>query len=155
TETSLAAAAAEKCFKEIAETRSAEFEFHATVAGSITLESSPSSPPVPAWRRLKSTRLIPIRAQLVVLLPLLRIAQDFLCLVDLLEFLLGGRFVLRHIRMIFAREFPEGAPDLVVARTLRNTQRLVIVSELHSHAPPSFCAAADLRNYEHVYEKIA
>src|SRR5205823_14805303 len=135
----------EKNFKEITETRSARFQFPATFARSITFESSPPPPPVPARRRLKSTRLIPIRAQLVVLLPLLRIAQDFICLVDLLEFLLGGRFVRRHIRMIFAREFPEGAPDLVVARTLRNTQRLVIIPELDSHSPPSFCAGATVR----------
>jgi len=61
----------------------------------------------------------------------------------LLELFLGGRFVLRDIGMILARELAEGAPDLIVARRLRDTERLVVISELHRHFASNLVPPAD------------
>src|SRR5207248_8794361 len=99
--------AAEKCFEEIAEASAAEFEFNAAVA--TRLIKSAAGLTAPLRRRLKSTGLVPIRAELIVFLTLLRIAQDFVSLIDLLKFFFGGLFVFRDVGMIFARQFPERA----------------------------------------------
>jgi len=72
-----ASAAAEKRFEEIAESRTAELELHAATIAAVLIKSASGSSlraTSPVRRRLKSARLVPIRAELVVFLPLLRIA---------------------------------------------------------------------------------
>src|SRR5258708_5195552 len=69
-----AAAAAEKRFKEIAEPRSAEFKFNSAVPAAPLIKSPAGLLRSPLRRRLKSARLVPIGAQLVVFLSLFRIA---------------------------------------------------------------------------------
>jgi hypothetical protein len=50
------------------------------------------------------------------LLPLDGIAQNLVCLVDLLELLLTQFFILGDVRMIFTGELAEGLLNLVIAR---------------------------------------
>ncbi len=93
--------------EEIAESRAAEMKFD------TTLPKTPWKSLVraaTARRRLKST-LLPVGAISVILFPLFRIAQDFIGLIDFLKFLLRRLLVLRRIRMVLARKFPEGALD--------------------------------------------
>src|SRR5438309_2207143 len=93
------ATAAEKLFEEIAEAGPAEFELHATAipatrAPSLKSATRLTTARAPARRWLEpAARVIPIRAELIVFLPLLRIAQDFVGFVDLLKFFLGDLFI--------------------------------------------------------------
>ena len=118
----LAASAAEKRLEEIAEPGAAEFEFNAAaVPPGVTAESPARSAPSPIRRRLKSARLIPVRAELIVPVPFLGITQDLVSLVDLFEFLLSRDFFfgLGHVGMIFARELTKSAFDFIVTCRLR------------------------------------
>src|ERR1700730_10667520 len=135
------AAAAKKLLEEIAEAGAVEFELDATVAAAIAIESA-------AWLallrspvrwRLKSSRLVPIGAELIVLLALLRIAQHLVSFINLLEFFFSGLFILRDIGMIFARQLAERALDFIVARRLGDAERFVIIPELHRHRAPTLC----------------
>ena len=65
---------------------------------------------------LECLRLFPIGSVLVILLPLLRIGQDFLRLIELFKFLfhLGLLCPRMEIGMILAGEFPERFADFVV-----------------------------------------
>ena len=66
----------EKLLEKIAEAGPAEFEFHPTIAGAPALKATARlTTHAPPRGRLKSSRLTPIRAELVVFLPLLRVAQ--------------------------------------------------------------------------------
>ena len=91
--------------------------------------------PRPIGRWLKSAWLVPIRPELIVFYSLLRIAQDFVGLVDLLEFLLGRGLFLRlgHIGMMLARELAKGALDLIGAGRFGHAESLVIIPELNRH----------------------
>src|SRR5262249_58609767 len=73
----------------------------------------------------------PVRAELVVLLPLLRIAEDFVRLVDLLELRLGGLVPWVHVRMMLARQLPERLLDFLVGGGLRHAEGGVVVFEVH------------------------
>ena len=98
---------------------------------------------------MKSARLIPIRAELIVFRAFLGIAQDLVGLVDLLEFLLGRRFFLRlgQVGMVFARELAKSALDLIGAGRFRDAERLVIIPELNRHnGAEEFPASPRLRN---------
>src|SRR5690348_9902227 len=95
-----AATASEKRFEEIAEAGSVEFKLNASVVSTPLIKSTAGLLTSPIWRRLESSRLIPIRAELIIFFALLRVAQDFVRFVDLLEFFFGGFFVLGDIRMI-------------------------------------------------------
>src|SRR6266446_4205723 len=110
----VSAATAKKRFEEVAETGAVKFKFNTTISAAVTIISAARLLRAPIGWRLEASGLIPIRAQLIVFLPLLRIAQYLIRFVDLFEFLLGGFFVLRHIRMVLARQFPECALDFVV-----------------------------------------
>ncbi len=90
------------------------------------------------WR-LETSGPVPIRAELVVFLPLFGIAQNLIRFVDLLKFFFGGLFVLGHVRMILARQFTERAADLVVASRFRHAECLVIISKLYRHLLSSLC----------------
>ena len=132
----LAASAAEKRLEEIAEPGAAEFELNAAaVPPGVTAESPARSAPSPIRRRLKSARLIPVRAELIVLGAFLGIAQDLVSLVDLFEFLLSRDFFfgLGHVGMMFARELTKSAFDFIGTCRLRNTERLVVIPELNRH----------------------
>ena len=107
-EATLPAAASEKLLEEIAESSSTEFEFDPAIAAAITMESSAWLLRVPSRWRLKPAGLIPICAELIVLLPFRRVAQNFIGLVELFEFFLRRRLVLVDIGMVFARQLAEG-----------------------------------------------
>src|SRR5207244_13204656 len=79
------APAAEACCEEIAESRSAKFKLNPAAAIAAPLMKSTARLTAPLRWRLKSTGLVPVRAELIVLLALLRIAQDFVGFIDLLE----------------------------------------------------------------------
>ena len=89
--------------EEIAEPGATEFKFNAAISAAVLMKSAARLLSTPAWWRLKSSRLIPIRAELIVFLPLLRIAQNFVSFIDLFEFLLRRGLVLglRHVGMVF------------------------------------------------------
>ena len=131
----LAPPSTEERFEEIAKASSTELELYAAVASSGPTETSTCAAVPPIRRRLESARLVPIRPEMVVFRALLGIAQDFVGLVDLLEFLLGRGFFLRlgHIRMMFSRELAESAFDFIGARRFRHAEGLVIVPELNRH----------------------
>ena len=74
---------------------------------------------------------LPVRAELVVLAPLLRIAEHFVCLVDLLEPRLGGLVAGVDVRMVLARKLPIRLLQLFVGSRLRDAERLVVVLEFH------------------------
>src|SRR4029077_13026218 len=77
--------------------------------------------------------LLPARPELVVLLPLLRIAEDLVGLVDLLEPLLGRLVALVHVRVMFAGELAEGGPDLLLGSRPGNAQGRVVILEGRWH----------------------
>jgi hypothetical protein len=132
--TSRPASAAEKLLEEIAEASSAEFEFHAAaVPGAVATESATRLLRIPSGRRLKSARLIPVRAQLVVFFSLLRIAEDLVGFIQLLELFFRRCLVLIDVGMVFARQLSERLANLIVAGGLRDAERLVIISKLNSH----------------------
>ena len=73
TESRSAATAAEERFEEVAESSSAKFELDPAVTAPLVKSAFGWLCP-PSPRRLKSARPVPIRAKLIVLLSLLRIA---------------------------------------------------------------------------------
>jgi hypothetical protein len=74
----------------------------------------------------------PVRAQLVVLLPLLGIAEHLVRLVDLLELRLGDLVTRVDVRVVLAGELPVRLLQLLVRSGLRDPERLVVVLEFHS-----------------------
>src|SRR5437660_12636695 len=110
--------ATEKCLEEIAEPGSAKLELNpAVVAGAI--ESSSRLLPSPSGRRLKSPALVPIRAELIVLLAFLRIAQHLVCRLLLEKKNIGGLLILRHIVMMFYSHFAKVGAKHIVGGRLR------------------------------------
>src|SRR5262249_4211346 len=77
----------------------------------------------------------PVRAQLVVLLPLRRITEHLVGLVDLLEAGLGCLVAGIDIRVVLARQLAEGLLDLFLARGLRHAERRVVILEFHQSNP--------------------
>src|SRR4029453_19026288 len=73
TESRSAPTAAEKRFEEVAESSSVKFELDPAVAATVLIKSASRLLRSPFRRRLKSTRLIPIRAKLVVFLSFFRV----------------------------------------------------------------------------------
>ncbi len=73
---------------------------------------------------------LPVGSQLVVLLPLLRIGQDRLGLVGLLEAFLGIRILVR-VRVELAGQLAIGLLDLGLGGRLRNAEDRVVVLVLH------------------------
>ena len=139
TECRAAAAAAEKSFEKIAEPSPTEFKLHAAATVTTPLIKSSTGLTAPLRRRLESARLVPVGAELIVFLALLRVAQDFVGFIDLLKFFFGGFFVLGDVRMIFPRQFPKRASDLIVRRRFGNAECFVIISELHRHRASTLC----------------
>ena len=83
------------------------------------------------WPRLRAR--FPIGAELVEFPAALRIAQDLVGLVDLLEFFLRRFFILGDIGMILARKRAEGLLDFVVRRLGRHAEHLIIIFEFNGH----------------------
>src|SRR5204863_82961 len=95
-ESRTAAATAEKCFEEVAESGSVELELNSAAIAAPLIKSAAGllSLPLPARRRLKPARTIPIRAELIVFLALLGIAKHLIGFVDFLKLFLSDLFVL-------------------------------------------------------------
>ena len=77
--------------------------------------------------------LLPARPELVVLLPLFRIAEHLIGLVDLLESILGGLVALVNVGVMLAGKLPEGGADLLLGGRPRNAQDRVVVLESGWH----------------------
>jgi hypothetical protein len=78
----------------------------------------------------------PVGAQLVVLLPLLRIAEHLVGLVDFLELRLGRLVAGVDVGVVLARQLPVRALDLLVGGGLGDPERLVVVLEVHRVRAP-------------------
>src|SRR4029077_8378492 len=119
---------------------SAELELNPAAAIAAPLmKSAAGLLALPLRRRLETTGPVPLRAQLIVFLPLFRIAQNFVRFVYLLKFFFGGLFVLGHVRVILARQLAKSAADFVLARRFWHPECLIIISKLYWHVFPSFC----------------
>src|SRR5215204_5316781 len=133
------AAAAEERGEEIGEgVRVAEQLLHfflrhraeaAASAGAANIEAAPERSA--AWLRAGLFVHAPIRAQLVVLLPLFGIAQHFVSFVDFLEACFGGLVARIDVRMELAGQLAKGLLDLLLRGRLRDAERFVIVLEFH------------------------
>ena len=97
-------------FEKIAESRATEMKFDAAL-----LKTARKSLGTPTTRRRLKSTMLPIGAIGVILFPLFRVAQDFIGLIDFLEFLLRRLFVLRGVGMELARKFPKGALDFFLS----------------------------------------
>src|SRR5207245_811738 len=120
----------EELFEKVAKTGPAELE----------LKIAPAPAPLPAARELLPARGrtkfragLPMRAKLVIFLPVGRVTQHLVSLVDFFEFLLGLLFVLGDIGMILPRQLAKGLLDLVFTGGPRDTKNFVVIFEFHSH----------------------
>src|SRR5262249_19717872 len=73
----------------------------------------------------------PVRAELVVLLALRWIAEDFVRLVDLLEARLRRLVARVDVRVMPSRKLPVRLLDFLLGRRLRDAERGVVVFEVH------------------------
>src|SRR5207249_7011428 len=122
-----AAHRAENLLEEIAETGAAEMKLGILAARPAAREPSPAREGFPAGRRTELGAGTPIRPQLVILLALGRVAQDFVGLIDFLELFLGLLFVFRHVRMVLPRQLAEGLLDVGFAGAAGHAQRFVVI----------------------------
>jgi hypothetical protein len=86
-----------------------------------------------AGRRTEFRAGFPVRAEFVVFFALVRVGENFVGLVDLLEFFLGLFFVLGDVGMKFPRELAEGFFDLLRGRGARHAEALVVIFKLNGH----------------------
>src|SRR4029450_13753512 len=91
------------------------------------------------WRARTFRLLVgtPVRAELVVFLPLGGIAEHLVRLVDLLELRLGRLVAGIDVGVMFAGELAEGLLDLLLRRRFADTQAGVRVFEFHPTGPLS------------------
>jgi hypothetical protein len=105
----------------------------ASAAEEVTEIAELNAPAFPArWRSKISTRL-PVLAELIVALTLLRIGEDIIGLPDLLEFFFRAAVTRVDVRVIFARQLAVGFLDVVCSCGARHPQHFVIVLKLDSH----------------------
>src|SRR5262249_8955675 len=125
-----ATAHAEQLLEEIAEVAEVtELERFAGVAWLVAKR-------IEAWRRCAMRlRIFPRRAVAIVALALGRILQHLVRLAELLEFLLGV-LGLVDVGVVFPRQLPIGAIDLVACGSPRNAEQGIIVDELHAGGAP-------------------
>ncbi len=71
--------------------------------------------------------IVRVEAELVINLPLLLVAQNVVCLGDLLEAFLGLLVAGVHVRVILARQLAEGLAHLLRRRGLLHPERAVVV----------------------------
>ena len=119
-----ATATAEELLEEIAETGAIEMEFR-TLFGAAA-EST-------LRLRCLPFRMVPIRSQLIVLSPLLRVAENFVGLVDFLELFFGNGLVFGNVGVIVVGEFAECLLDFFVARITGHAENVVVVLEFNGH----------------------
>ena len=125
-----AAHSPEQCVKEVAELR----------PGTIGRRAGKLEPCIPVGRRAELLALLPLVAQLIVGGALLRVAEHFVGLTDLLEpGLSRGVFV--DVRVELAGELAIGPLDLLLRRIPLQTENLVVVFVLHdiSHNDEASC----------------
>src|SRR5258708_3672272 len=101
-------------------------------AASIGEAAVASAAAAPAGRGLRPA-VLPVRAELVVAPALFGIAEDFVGLVDLLEFRLGGLLLLGDIGMILPGELAKGFANLVLRGGFGHTESRVIILVLNGH----------------------
>src|SRR5262249_52056974 len=92
------------------------------------------APAFPARRRREIRACLPVRAELIIALALLRIGEDVICLPDVFEFLLRSFVPGVDVRMILARQLAVGFLDLVRCRGARHSEDLIVILELDSHS---------------------
>src|SRR5262249_26078714 len=97
------------------------------------------APTFPARRRGEISARLPVLAELVVALTLLRIGEDGIGLPNIFEFLFRSCVAGVDVRVILARQLTVGLLDFVRRRGARNTQGLIVVLELDSHSSWSLC----------------
>src|SRR5207244_7055375 len=146
TESRSAAPAAEKRFEEIAESSSAKFELDPAVTAPLVKSAFGGVCP-PSRRRLKSARPVPIGPELIVLLPLFRVAQYLVGFVDLLKFLFRRLFVLGDIGMMFPRQLAKCGANFILGGRFRDTECFVIVSKLNWHRLSNLVPLFNPRNF--------
>src|SRR5207249_11612140 len=138
--------AAEERFEEVAESSSAKFELDPAVTAPL-VKSAFGWLCHPSPRRLKSARPVPIRAKLIVLLSLFRVAQHLVGFVDLFKFLFRGLFVLGDIGMMFPRQLAKCGANFVLGGRFRDTECFVIVSKLNWHRLSNLVPLFNSRNF--------
>src|SRR6516225_272369 len=125
----------EKHFKEIAEgaapllAAAAEEIFHID----RTLEAAAA----PVGWRSKFSAVLPVRTELVVLPPLIVVAENFVRFLNFLK-LFFSLFVVRiQVRMVFAGKLAVCLFDFLFLRGARNTKDFIIIAKLHCHGSKS------------------
>src|SRR5436305_13634354 len=140
TECGSAASAAKKRFEEIAEPSPTKLELDAAPSiASPLIKSAAGLLTLPLRRGLETAWPVPIGPKLIIFRPLLRIAQDLVRFVDLLEFFFGNLFILGHIRVVLARQLAKSAANFLLIRGFRHAECLVIISKLNWHLLSSLC----------------
>src|ERR1700693_2635128 len=76
--------------------------------------------------------VLPIRAELVVFAPFLRIAEDLISLIDVFELRLGLLVVGIYVRMILARELAVRRLDIGLRSAAFDAEDLVVVFKFHA-----------------------
>ena len=122
----------EKLLEEIAEAGAAKMKLLVSAARPAPAPTAGET--FPTGRRAEFGALLPVRTEFVVFLALGGIAEDFVSLVDFLEFLFGGFFVLGDVGVILARQLAESLFDFFVGSGARHTQDFVIIFKLHRHS---------------------
>src|ERR1017187_5225531 len=123
---------AEHLLKEIAEARATKMKLLAAGRTPAAKSLSTSKSAV-AGRGTEVRAGFPVRAEFVVFFALVGVGQNFVGLVDLLEFFLGLLFILGYVGMEFARELAEGFFDFIRAGGARHAETLVIIFVLNGH----------------------
>jgi hypothetical protein len=116
--------ARKELLEEITEARAVEMVF-GTVCGT----------PAESVLRLRclSFGMIPIRSQFVILFPFLRVAENFIRLVEFLEVFLSGFLVFGDIGMVLSGEFAERLFDRFSTCVSMHAENLVIILEFNGH----------------------
>src|SRR5215469_10014151 len=89
--------------------------------------------------RRRRVDVVRVEAELIIDLPLLLIAQNIVCLGDLLELLLSLLVSRIHIRVILARKFAKRFANLLRRRRLLDPKYPVIIFRLCRHSLLPFC----------------
>ena len=125
--------AAEKLAEQIAETRSAAARPRSAASASAKIKSAEIEMNI--FRRAAITRPLRrpssrprhVESKLVVHLPLLRVRQNFVRFLYLLEFFFRGFVAGIQIGMIFARKFAIRPANFLHRRFARHSQQFVII----------------------------
>src|SRR5437867_4425413 len=105
-----AASRAKQLLEEVTEPGATEMKLLKTTRPATAI---PARKTFPARRRTKFRSLFPIRTEFVVFFAFGRIAEHFVRLVDFLELLFRGFFVLRDIGMVLSRQLSECLLDIL------------------------------------------